>query len=262
MKHKFQAVINLLFMVIFALSLNITCFAKSDIDFDTYTEGFSPNGLNTFSLEVGESHTPTAAIWLSYEGAYAASSDTSVVTVSETGDVTAKGEGSAYVVFVGSANMNEVYRYDVTVPNVATQSVKETNDNNSELDKSSGLFDKSPIKLMIIPFAVFAVFFVITFSVSVSSVRKVSQIKNTLSQLSINPCQQTAVDFVKALKVNAMQRHMIANSHEYKGGIPKRDCVDVYNNIVIPCVEIDDDTKKEMQARMANIGCVFTKTYN
>lgn len=254
MKHISKLLCSFVIVIAFVFSLNSICFAANEIDFDTYTEGFSSNAFNTFSLETGAMHTPQAAIWLSVQGSTAASSDTAVVTVSETGDVTAVGEGSAYVVYIGTGGMSEVYRYDVSSESV---DVKE------QLSDKKGLFnifgDFSTFKIMIIPMILFLVFFVVAFSLSVTTVSKVHRIKTFLSQLSMNPCQQTANKFVNALKLNKMQRYIIMHSHEYKGGVSKHDCVDVYMNIVLPCAEIDEDTKNKMRNRLASIGCVFTR---
>ena len=85
------------------------------IDFAYEIEYFNSTMLNTFTLKVGDSHTPSAAIWAdaSSDG-HCYSSDESVVFVARNGNVFAKGKGTAYVVIKGTFDrMYEVYKYIV-----------------------------------------------------------------------------------------------------------------------------------------------------
>lgn len=84
------------------------------IDFAYEIEYFNSTMLNTFTLKVGDSHTPTAAIWAHEEG-QCFSSDESVVFVAKNGNVFAKGRGTAYVIIKSSVSndMFEIYKYVV-----------------------------------------------------------------------------------------------------------------------------------------------------
>ncbi len=81
------------------------------IDFAYEIEYFNSTMLNTFTLKVGDSHTPTASVWADSGSCY--SSDESVVFVAKNGNVFAKGKGTAYVLIKGSTKMYEVYKYIV-----------------------------------------------------------------------------------------------------------------------------------------------------
>lgn len=82
------------------------------IDFAYEIEYFNSTMLNTFTLKVGDSHTPNAAVWAgSDDSCY--SSDESVVFVAKNGNVFAKGRGTAYVLIKGSTKMFEIYKYIV-----------------------------------------------------------------------------------------------------------------------------------------------------
>ncbi len=87
--------------------------ASASIDYDKMIDSFVSSALNTFTLKIGDEHSPNAAVWLKSGSGTAYSSDEKVVTVSEYGKVTAVGEGTAYVVITGVGDMFEVYRYDV-----------------------------------------------------------------------------------------------------------------------------------------------------
>ncbi len=82
------------------------------IDFAYEIEYFNSTMLNTFTLKVGDSHTPNAAVWAGEEDS-CYSSDESVVFVAKNGNVFAKGKGTAYVLIKGSTKMFEVYKYVV-----------------------------------------------------------------------------------------------------------------------------------------------------
>lgn len=92
----------------------IPALAAEGFDFESAIEDFVPeDDLNTYTLEIGEKHSPFAAIWAQNGGASCYSSDKSVVTVSARGTVTAVGEGTAYVAIVTVGGMYEMTRYDV-----------------------------------------------------------------------------------------------------------------------------------------------------
>ena len=83
------------------------------VDFAYEIEYFNPTMLNTFTLKVGDSHTPTSAVWAdANEDGHCFSSDESVVFVARNGNVFAKGRGTAYVVIKGMS-MYGVYKYIV-----------------------------------------------------------------------------------------------------------------------------------------------------
>lgn len=85
------------------------------IDFAYEIEYFNSTMLNTFTLNVGDSHTPTAAVWTDGDENTCFSSDESVVFVAKNGNVFAKGRGTAYVLIRAeeSSNMFEIYKYVV-----------------------------------------------------------------------------------------------------------------------------------------------------
>ena len=83
------------------------------IDFAYEIEYFNSTMLNTFSLKVGDSHTPTASVWANGKDGHCFSSDESVVYAAKNGNVFAKGKGTAYVIIKGSTSMFEIYKYVV-----------------------------------------------------------------------------------------------------------------------------------------------------
>ena len=86
--------------------------AIEGVDFAYEIEYFNSTMLNTFTLRVGDKHTPTASVWAGDEDS-CYSSDESVVFVAKNGNVFAKGRGTAYVVIKGIGNMFEIYKYIV-----------------------------------------------------------------------------------------------------------------------------------------------------
>lgn len=85
-----------------------------ELDYDAMINSFVSDSLNTFKLKTGETHFPEACIWLENSGGTVYTSDESIVTVSEMGEVTAVSEGSAYVIISAQNNsVSAIYRYDV-----------------------------------------------------------------------------------------------------------------------------------------------------
>ncbi len=83
------------------------------IDFKSEIEKFVSDHINTFELKVGEAHTPSAAVWAKDGACY--SSDSTVVTVSEAGDVSTTGIGTAYVLIKSNAGeLFKIYKYVVS----------------------------------------------------------------------------------------------------------------------------------------------------
>ena len=83
------------------------------VDFAYEIEYFNSTMFNTFTLKVGDSHTPTASVWADgSEDGHCFSSNESVVFVARNGNVFAKGRGTAYVVIKGIGQY-EVYKYIV-----------------------------------------------------------------------------------------------------------------------------------------------------
>ena len=101
-------------MVIAILMLTIASIPAmaAGFDFETAIAEFSSNNMNTFTLEVGKTHTPTGALMAQQGMATCYSSDETIVTVSSTGTVTAVAEGTAYVA-IDANGLSQVYRYDV-----------------------------------------------------------------------------------------------------------------------------------------------------
>lgn len=80
---------------------------------DKVISDFVSDKLNTYNLDIGDTHKPTAALWAE-AGGYVYSSDPNVITISSGGKVTAVGNGTAYVIISSkSLNMYEVYKYIV-----------------------------------------------------------------------------------------------------------------------------------------------------
>lgn len=75
--------------------------------------GFYPDNFNCKELTIGETHKPSAAIWLNNGKGKVYSSDESVAVVSVSGIVTAKGKGTAYIKIVTSTGTSKIYRYTV-----------------------------------------------------------------------------------------------------------------------------------------------------
>ena len=123
-------------MMIAVLMLTITTIPAlaAGFDFETAIAEFSSNSLNTFTLEVGKTHTPTAAVWAQQGGASCYSNDESVVTVSKDGTVTAVGEGTAYVA-IDTGTMYELYCYKVS--NKSSNNNPLVSDNQSLLNNAS-----------------------------------------------------------------------------------------------------------------------------
>lgn len=88
-------------------------YITSDMGFDI--SEFTPTPLNTFTLNIGETDTPTAAVWTKSGETICYSSNENIVVVSENGLVTAVGEGTAYVA-IDAGRLCEIYRYDVVSP--------------------------------------------------------------------------------------------------------------------------------------------------
>ncbi|MBR2615059.1 MAG: hypothetical protein IKC69_00055, partial [Clostridia bacterium] len=84
----------------------------AEFDFDKAIRDFVPQNHNCVTLKVGQTDTPLAAVWVR-NGGSAYTSNENVVTVDSEGNVTAVGEGEAYVALVGSTGMNDVYLYTV-----------------------------------------------------------------------------------------------------------------------------------------------------
>lgn len=86
---------------------------QEQLDYDEIIDSFVADTYNTFKLEVGETHKPSAALWVKKGNGQVYSSDEDVVTVTKYGKVTAEEPGTAYVIIVGSTGMYEVYQYTV-----------------------------------------------------------------------------------------------------------------------------------------------------
>lgn len=83
------------------------------VDFAYEIEYFNSTMFNTFYLNVGDSHTPTASVWADAgEDGHCFTTDESVAFVAKNGNVFAKGRGTAYVLIKG-IGMYEVYKYIV-----------------------------------------------------------------------------------------------------------------------------------------------------
>ncbi len=86
---------------------------EEEPDYEVAIDDFVSTSLNTFTIKVGSDHKPIAAVWVKGGTGHTYTSDSSVVTVSDGGKVTAIAEGSAYVVIAADRTMYEVYLYNV-----------------------------------------------------------------------------------------------------------------------------------------------------
>ena len=87
------------------------------IDVQAHIDNFYPDGFNTFTLAVGATHKPLYANWVQNGNGATYSTDTSVVTVSAYGLVTAVGPGEAYVFIQAPyGGVCKVVRYTVVEP--------------------------------------------------------------------------------------------------------------------------------------------------
>lgn len=123
MKKTAIRLITLALSLIMILSLTACNFPGkkekgfTENDYKDMIEEFVSDDLNTFELTIGEEAAPQSRVWLNSGKGTTYSSDTSVVTVTDGGKVTAVGEGTAYVVITSDSNkensLHAVYRYDV-----------------------------------------------------------------------------------------------------------------------------------------------------
>lgn len=85
----------------------------SGIDFKREIESFNETKINTYTLKVGDMHTPNASNWAK-SGGKCYTSDSSVITIAANGNVTAHKAGTAYVIITaGQGNMYSMYKYKV-----------------------------------------------------------------------------------------------------------------------------------------------------
>ncbi len=112
MHNQLKRIIAIVLTLFLIVSL-AACGEENDVaKYEELIDSFVSDKLNTFSLEIGESHKPGAAIWLQNGSGKVYSSDESVATITKYGKVTAVGEGTAYIV-IKSGSLSDVYRYDV-----------------------------------------------------------------------------------------------------------------------------------------------------
>ncbi len=83
-------------------------------DFATLISNFSESSLNTHTLKIGDTFSPTEAVWVmnGYEE-HCHTSDSNVAAISPYGKVTAVGRGTAYIVIespVGSGSMYGIHK--------------------------------------------------------------------------------------------------------------------------------------------------------
>ena len=111
---KRNRIFSILLVTVLLIAVTAMPAFATTVDFDKYIAEYTPNSFNDRTMEVGETHKPTSAVWMGSGNAVCQSSDASVVTVSEDGVVTAVGEGTAYVAYIVSTGMYSTYRYTVT----------------------------------------------------------------------------------------------------------------------------------------------------
>ena len=111
MKKSVRILLTVIIAAFLLTAAVIPVFA-ADFDFESAVSEFTSTPLNTTKLEIGKTHTPSAALWTQTGAATCYSSDENIVTVAEDGTVTAVGEGTAYVAIQSMGTYN-LYRYDV-----------------------------------------------------------------------------------------------------------------------------------------------------
>ena len=122
--------LTVMVMAILMLTIATIPALAAGFDFETAIAEFKSTPLNTIALEVGETHTPTAALWAQQGMATCYSNDESIITVAANGTVTAVGEGTAYVA-IDAGSMYELYCYNVSAEN-------KVENNNDTLGSTTG----------------------------------------------------------------------------------------------------------------------------
>lgn len=118
-------------MAILMLTIAAIPALAAGFDFETAISKFQSTPLNTITLEVSKTHTPTAAVWAKNGAAACYSSDEAVVTVAKDGTVTAVGAGTAYVA-IDAGSMYELYCYIVPAENNDTTGAGSGNENGND----------------------------------------------------------------------------------------------------------------------------------
>ena len=139
MKKTIKTLIALVMVVFMFAAIAVPAMAEG-FDFDAVVPNHSFNSLNSRTLEIGKTDSPTASVWAMNGTGVCYSSDESVVTVAANGTVTAVGEGTAYVAIVstiGGGSMYEVYKYTVVAP-AAPVSSAVTNTTSSDINNNGG----------------------------------------------------------------------------------------------------------------------------
>lgn len=102
-------------------------------DYEDLIKNFVPTELNTFDLNVGDEATVTFGSAVVNGKTVAYSSNESVVTVTDSGEVTAVGAGSAYVILSSAdGGVSVIYRYDVR-DGASKESAKEESEEITEV---------------------------------------------------------------------------------------------------------------------------------
>lgn len=257
MKKPLKTLLSVVAVVILITAISIPVLATG-FDFDTAIAEFSSNSLNTFALEVEETHTPTAAVWAQQGGATCYSNDETVVTVSKDGTVTAIGEGTAYVA-IDTGTMYELYCYKVSnkssnnTPFVSDNKglLNNASNNNNGFDLGSlisGGFTVATVGSVLV--GIFIVFVVVWM---IATAKKSRKLDKAMQAIVANPCQSTAEAAVEEFSnMNALLRFNLANGSDSRG-VHFTMWRQVFNFTVIPCRNIKSETKEALRQALIRL---------
>ena len=164
---------------------NVYAKGKPRFDFDAAIAEFKSDSENTFALEVNKNkHLPYIGIIVEYPHVIRYySSDESVVTVSQSGTVTAVGEGTAYVA-VDKGGTQQLYCFNVSAKSNVKGSMEESwrqvqqrIEEDERKDNLRTLFSRAKRFLIIAPILTLVISFLIyriatTLYLSVTSIKK------------------------------------------------------------------------------------------
>lgn len=276
MKKTLKTLLVML-VAVFLLTTTATPAFAQNIDFDTIISEFDSTPFNDMTLEIGKTDTPTAALWVE-NGGSCYISDENVVSVDENGNVTAIGEGTAYVVIVpSSGGMYETYRYTVPASTSNNNVIgftdkdgsKNNNDNtdyptynygdieNTQDEMFSGV--KKFFSMFAFVGAIPVIFIAIVFYAVISTIFKTSRLRQLIAEVESNPCQGTAEKLHKALKkLNPIHRLMFKMGGQ--GIIEKETWSVLYNYYIQPSKVISQETKEGIHKALIGIGVFKLKT--
>lgn len=229
MKKTLRIFVTLLSVL---LLLSATAFSSSAAEFDFEAEiaDFSETALNTETLTVGETHQPTAAVWLSNPNCKYYVSDSSVISVNGRGIVTAKAEGTSYVAFVALGGMSQIYCYHV---------------------EEAGFFSfLSGIGIW--SFIVFCLILGV-FVLLIASVIKSVKLDRAMRAVSSHPCEETARAALEEFsKINPIVRFNLSMGSDTRG-VHFTYWRSVFNSVIAPSSAISGETKQALKESLERL---------